>query len=213
VVDVRSRVHHGVIKAIEDLRRERSRRACRRLFTGADLAGPYGLRQMHVAVQEPRRLAQRQRPGRRWRPTGCVSSGRPGCLSRQRETLLQAKDARRGGLRRDDALPAWLRPEEEYARPRPSLLRKRGNIAPRVSYGRHASRGRGRIRQGRACAAAIKLSTAAWSSTPWKPRAATGLYDQSSGRFILRMRPRRACWLRRQHGRHSQGRAEAGAAY
>src|ERR671934_2436404 len=180
-VMVRSRVPHGVIKAIETSA-ARSMPGVLGVYTGADLAG-YGLLKCVVPFKNRDGSPMRQSP----RPALATDKvrfvGDPVAFV-VAETLLQAKDAAEVVEVEIDALPAVVRPEEA-ARPGAPVLYEEvpGNIALDYHYGDSAQ-----VAAAFAKAAhltRLKLVNSRVVVNAMEPRAAIGVYDQSSGRFTL----------------------------
>src|SRR6266567_2754284 len=180
-VMVRSRVPHGVIKAIHTS-------AARQLpgvlgvYTGADLAGygtlkcivPFKNRDGSPMLQPPRPALATDRVRFVGDPIAFVVA----------ETLLQAKDAAEAVEVEIESLPAVIRPEDA-ARPGAPLLHDEapGNVALDYHYGDTEQ-----VTAAFAKAAHVtrlKLVNSRVVVNAMEPRAAIGVYDAASGGFTL----------------------------
>src|SRR5947209_791754 len=181
VVMVRSRVPHGVIKAIHTS-------AARQLpgvlgvYTGADLA-EYGTLKCIVPFKNRDGTPVKQPP----RPALAIDKvrfvGDPVAFV-VAETLLQAKDAAEAVEVEIDALAAVVRPEEA-ARPGAPLLHEEapGNVALDYHYGDSEQVAAAFAKA--AHVTRLKLVNSRVVVNAMEPRAAVGVYDKASGRFTL----------------------------
>src|SRR6266540_2009720 len=180
-VMVRSRVAHGVIKGI-DTAAARKMPGVLGVYAGADLA-EYGTLKCIIPFNN-RDGSPMIKPPRPALPTDKVRFVGDPVAFVVAETLLQAKDAAEAIEVEIDPLPAVVRPEEA-ARPDAPLLYEEapGNVALDYHYG-----------DGEQVAAAfaraahvtrLKLVNSRVVVNTMEPRAAIGVYDQTSARFTL----------------------------
>src|SRR5438876_2837165 len=180
-VMVRSRVPHGVIKAIHTS-------AARQLpgilgvYTGADLA-EYGTLKCIVPFKNRDGTPMKQ-PPRPALPTDRVRFVGDPIAFVVAETLLQAKDAAEAIEVEIDPLAAVVRPEEA-ARPGAPLLHEEapGNIALDYHYGDSEQVAAAFAKA--AHVTRLKLVNSRVVVNAMEPRAAIGVYDKASGRFTL----------------------------
>src|SRR6266516_2826257 len=180
-VIVRSRVPHGVIKAIHTS-------AARQLpgvlgvYTGADLA-EYGTLKCIVPFKNRDGTPMKQPP----RPALAIDKvrfvGDPVAFV-VAEMLLEAKDAAEAVDVEIDALAAVVRPEEA-ARPGAPLLHEEapGNVALDYHYGDSEQVAAAFAKA--AHVTRLKLVNSRVVVNAMEPRAAIGVYDKASGRFTL----------------------------
>src|SRR5436309_2939390 len=180
-VMVRSRVPHGVIKAIRTS-------AARQLpgvlgvYTGADLA-EYGTLKCIVPFKNRDGTPMKQPP----RPALATDKvrfvGDPVAFV-VAETLLEAKDAAEAVEVEIDPVAAVVRPEEA-ARPGAPLLNEEapGNVALDYHYGDSEQVAAAFAKA--AHVTRLKLVNSRVVVNAMEPRAAIGVYDKASGRFTL----------------------------
>ena len=180
-VMVRSRVPHGVIKAIETSA-ARSMPGVLGVYTGADLAGygllkcvvPFKNRDGSPMLQPPRPALATDRVRFVGDPVAFVVA----------ETLLQAKDAAEAVEVEIDALPAVVRPEEAASPGAPLLYEEApGNVALDYHYGDSEQVAAAFAKA--AHVTRLNLINSRVVVNAMEPRAAIGVYDQASGRFTL----------------------------
>src|SRR6478672_1909755 len=180
-VMVRSRLAHGVIKGI-DTAAARNMPGVLGVYTGADLAA-YGTLKCIVPFNNRDGTPMKRPP----RPALAVDKvrfvGDPVAFV-VAATLLQAKDAAEAVAVDIDPLPAVVRPEEA-ARPGAPLIHEEapGNVALDYHFGDSEQVAAAFAKA--AHVTRLKLLNSRVVVNAMEPRAAIGLYDQSSGRFTL----------------------------
>src|SRR5229473_8617172 len=180
-VIVRSRVPHGVIKAIHTS-------AARQLpgvlgvYAGADLA-EYGTLKCIVPFKN-RDGTPMRKPPRPALPTDKVRFVGDPVACVVAETLLQAKDAAEAVAVEIEPLPAVIRPEQAVAPGAPLIHDEApGNVALDYHYG-----DADQVAAAFAMAAHVtrlKLVNSRVVVSAMEPRAAIGVHDPASGRFTL----------------------------
>jgi aerobic carbon-monoxide dehydrogenase large subunit len=180
-VMIRSRVPHGVIKAIHTF-------AARQLpgvlgvYTGADLA-EYGTLKCIVPFKNRDGTPMKQ-PPRPALPTDKVRFVGDPVAFVVAETLLEAKDAAEAVEVEIDALPAVVRPEEAARAGAPLLHEEApGNVALDYHYGDSEQVAAAFAKA--AHVTRLKLVNSRVVVNTMEPRAAIGVYDKASGRFTL----------------------------
>src|SRR5437016_10352810 len=181
VVMVRSRVPHGVIKAIHTS-------AARQLpgvlgvYTGADLAD-YGTLKCIVPFKNRDGTPMKQ-PPRPALPTDKVRFVGDPVAFVVAETLLEAKDAAEAVDVEIDSLAAVVRPEEAACPGAPLLHEEApGNVALDYHYGDSEQVAAAFAKA--AHVTRLKLVNSRVVVNAMEPRAAIGVYDKASGRFTL----------------------------
>jgi carbon-monoxide dehydrogenase large subunit len=180
-VMVRSRVAHGVIKAI-DSSAARKMPGVLAVYTGADLTAygtlkcivPFNNRDGTPMIKPPRPALPTDKVRYVGDPIACVVA----------ETLLQAKDAAEAVEVDIDQLPAVVRPEDA-ARPGAPLIHQEapGNVALDYHYGDSE-----KVTAAFAKAAHVTklhLVNSRVVVNAMEPRAAIGVFDPATGRFTL----------------------------
>jgi aerobic carbon-monoxide dehydrogenase large subunit len=180
-VMVRSRVAHGVIKAI-DSSAARKMPGVLAVYTGADLTAygtlkcivPFNNRDGTPMIKPPRPALPTDKVRYVGDPIACVVA----------ETLLQAKDAAEAVEVDIDQLPAVVRPEDA-ARPGAPLVHQEapGNVALDYHYGDSE-----KVTAAFAKAAHVTklhLVNSRVVVNAMEPRAAIGVFDPATGRFTL----------------------------
>jgi carbon-monoxide dehydrogenase large subunit len=180
-VMVRSRVAHGVIKAI-DSAAARAMPGVLAVYTGADLAQygplkcivPFKNRDGTPMKQPPRPALATDKVRFVGDPVACVVA----------ETQLQAKDAAEAVEIEIDALPAVVRPQAA-AQPGAPLIHAEapGNIALDYHYGDSEQVAAAFARA--AHVTTLKLVNSRVVVNAMEPRAAIGVHDAATGRFTL----------------------------
>src|SRR5262250_1355177 len=178
---VRSRVPHGVIKAIHTPA-ARQLPGVLAVYTGADLVD-YGTLKCIVPFKNRDGTPMKQ-PPRPALPTDKVRFVGDPIAFVVAETLLEAKDAAEAVEVEIDPLPAVVRPEEA-ARPGAPLLYEEapGNIALDYHYGDSEQVAAAFAKA--AHVTRLKLVNSRVVVNAMEPRAAIGVYDEASGRFTL----------------------------
>ena len=178
---VRSRVPHGVIKAIHTSA-ARQLPGVLAVYTGADLVD-YGTLKCIVPFKNRDGTPMKQ-PPRPALPTDKVRFVGDPIAFVVAETLLEAKDAAEAVEVEIDPLPAVVRPEEA-ARPGAPLLYEEapGNIALDYHYGDSEQVAAAFAKA--AHVTRLKLVNSRVVVNAMEPRAAIGVYDEASGRFTL----------------------------
>jgi aerobic carbon-monoxide dehydrogenase large subunit len=180
-VMVRSRVAHGVIKAI-DSAAARAMPGVLAVYTGADLAQygplkcivPFKNRDGTPMKQPPRPALATDKVRFVGDPVACVVA----------ETQLQAKDAAEAVEIEIEALPAVVRPQAA-AQPGAPLIHAEapGNIALDYHYGDSEQVAAAFARA--AHVTTLKLVNSRVVVSAMEPRAAIGVHDAATGRFTL----------------------------
>ncbi len=188
-VMVRSRHAHGIIRKI-DTEAARKMQGVLGVYTGADLAAAgYGTLKCIVPFKN-RDGSEMKKPPRHALATDKVRFVGDPVAFVVAETLNQAKDAAEAVEVDIEPLPAVTDPEQAVRAGRAAALRRRARQRrARLSLRRRRS-GEGRLRQGGACHAASRSSTAAWWSTPWSRAPRSALTRTAASRCIA---ARRAC--------------------
>jgi aerobic carbon-monoxide dehydrogenase large subunit len=180
-VMVRSRIAHGVIKAI-DTAAARQMPGVLGVYTGADLT-QYGTLKCIVPFKNRDGSPMKQPP----RPALATDKvrfvGDPVAFV-VAETPLAAKDAAEAVEVEIDALPAVVRPEDA-AQPGAPLLHEEapGNVALDYHFGDSAQVAAALAKA--AHVTRLKLVNSRVVVNAMEPRAAIGVYDTASGRFTL----------------------------
>ena len=178
---VRSRIAHGVIKAI-DISAARAMPGVLAVHTGADLAGygplkctvPFKNRDGTPMKGPPRPALTCDKVRFVGDPLACVVA----------ETALQAKDAAEAVAVEIEPLPAVVRPHEAAAPGAPLIHDEApGNIALDYHYGDADAVAAAFARA--AHVTRLELINSRLVVNAIEPRAAIGLYDAASGRFTL----------------------------
>jgi carbon-monoxide dehydrogenase large subunit len=178
---VRSRVAHGVIKAI-DVSAARGMPGVLAVFTGAELAD-YGTLKCVVPFKN-RDGTPMRRPPRPALATDKVRFVGDPLACVVAETPLQAKDAAEAVAVEIDPLPAVVRPREAAAPGAPLIHDEApGNIALDYHYG--DANAVAAAFAGAAHVTRLELVNSRLVVNAIEPRAAIGVYDAASGRFTL----------------------------
>jgi carbon-monoxide dehydrogenase large subunit len=180
-VMVRSRVAHGVLKAIDTASAQKMPGVLG-VYTGADLA-EYGTLKCIVPFNNGDGTPMKK-PPRPALPTDKVRFVGDPVAFVVAETLLQAKDAAEAVEVDIDSLPAVIRPEEAARSGSPLIHDEApGNVALDYHYG-DAEQVAAAFAKA-AHVTKIKLVNSRVVVNAIEPRAAIGIYERTSGRFTL----------------------------
>jgi carbon-monoxide dehydrogenase large subunit len=180
-VMVRSRIAHGVLKAI-DTSAARKMPGVLGVYTGADLT-QYGTLKCIVAFNN-RDGTPMKKPPRPALATDKVRFVGDPVAFVVAETLLQAKDAAEAIAVEIDALPAVIRPEQAVGAGAPVIHDEApGNVALDYHYGDAAQVAAAFAKA--AHVTRLKLVNSRVVVNAIEPRAAIGVYEPASGRFTL----------------------------
>src|SRR5436309_7941073 len=180
-VMVRSRVPHGVLKAIDTASAQKMPGVLG-VYTGADLA-EYGTLKCIVPFNNGDGTPMKK-PPRPALPTDKVRFVGDPVAFVVAETLLEAKDAAEAVEVEIDPVAAVVRPEEA-ARPGAPLLNEEapGNVALDYHYGDSEQVAAAFAKA--AHVTRLKLVNSRVVVNAMEPRAAVGVYDKANGRFTL----------------------------
>ncbi len=180
-VIVRSRVAHGIIKAI-DTAAARNMPGVLGVYTGADLAD-YGTLKCVVPFNN-RDGTPMRKPPRPALPTDKVRFVGDPIAFVVAETPLQAKDAAEAVVVDIEPLPAVVRPEAAVGPDAPLIHAEApGNVALDYHYGDSEQVAAAFAKA--AHVTRLKIANTRLVVNPIEPRAAIGVYDAGSGRFTL----------------------------